>query len=190
MGMYPQYKEIPAVVLHKLLERPEDAAWVDGLLFDASGETWKAPMDALGRLDLGKYPAWDRTLPFAYLLKLAQDSPDEAKLQWLMASIGTSVDRLEDQWGATFGSPAVIESHQPRWGTAEKPSTGFASLVPCYGILSYRMPKTLQLVWQLLCTVCTRCPDQLPWLQENFGEEIRYYEACATRGSADLYVMW
>jgi hypothetical protein len=33
MGMYPTEKEIPSVALHKLLERPWDDDFVDGLLF-------------------------------------------------------------------------------------------------------------------------------------------------------------
>ncbi|WP_433604298.1 hypothetical protein ACQP2P_24265 [Dactylosporangium sp. CA-139114] len=39
-GMYEEYKEIPAALLARLLERPRDSAWVDGLLFEES--LWSA----------------------------------------------------------------------------------------------------------------------------------------------------
>lgn len=58
MGMDPERKEIPAALLARLLERPDDPAWVDGLLFVLEGNVVKwsaaASRSALGDEELAR----------------------------------------------------------------------------------------------------------------------------------------
>ncbi|GHJ42730.1 hypothetical protein Cs7R123_00720 [Catellatospora sp. TT07R-123] len=202
------YKEIPATLLAQLLERPDDARRVDGLLFaPGAASGWSAAasrttltdeqLDArftwpglavsadqrhlLGGLDLGKYPDPDW---FACFLAAAED-PAGIDLTGLL-----SPDPAEQAaaW-RTATEEADLGPHHSAHQDGDS-EYGFSTDTPCYGIPSYRRSEDLAAVWARIERVLAAHPRLAGRIVEQFGPEIRYYHGCAARGSADLYVCW
>ncbi|WP_238016922.1 hypothetical protein KZZ52_45530 [Dactylosporangium sp. AC04546] len=209
MGMYPEYKEIPADLLARLLERPRDGEWVDGLLFDGSAPDsgWSAAMSCsiladeelrarftwprltfsaeqrrrLGHLGLGKYPDPDW---FSHLLSAA-DTPQRIDLTGVLSA---DWDERNAAWAKIVEVPVEVAHHSAyRDGDA---GYGFRTDVPCYGISGYRTTEDLTAVWDSIERVLASYPELAPRIVEEFEAEIRYYHGCVARGSADLSVCW
>ncbi|MET7402323.1 hypothetical protein ABZS66_53465 [Dactylosporangium sp. NPDC005572] len=213
MGMYPQYKEIPTDLLARVLERPDDAAWVDGLLFEAgdpdagTAPDWSAAASrsALADEELHARFTWPR-LAFSAEQRRSLGGLDLGKYpdpDWfghLLAAAGTPErfdltgvlsddwDERRAAWETIVEVPFEAAHHSAyRRGDVEY---GFHTDVPCYGISGYRTAEDLTVVWATIERVLAAHPEHAGRIVEQFEADVRYYHGCVARGSADLSVCW
>ncbi|BCJ64873.1 hypothetical protein GCM10009779_61310 [Polymorphospora rubra] len=213
MGMYPAYKEIPAALLTRLLERPDDEEWVDGLLFEA------------GDPDSGTAPGWSAAVSYSTLtdeelrarftwphltfsaeqqrrlggldlgkhpdpdwfshLLFAADTPQRIDLAGVLSD---DRDERNTAWEKIVEVPVQVADRSAyRRGDV---GYGFHTDVPCYGISGYRTAEDLTSVWGRIERVLASCPEHADRIIEQFEAQIRYYHGCVARGSADLSVCW
>ncbi|MFB9186403.1 hypothetical protein ACFFX1_50485 [Dactylosporangium sucinum] len=213
MGMYPEYKEIPAALLARLLEHPDDEEWVDGLLFEAgdpdSGAApgWSAAASSSPLTDdelrtrftwphltfsadqqrrLGGLGLGKYPDPdwFSHLL-VAADAPERIDLTGVLSD---DWDERNAAWENIVEVPVQVAHHSAyRTGDVEY---GFHTDVPCYGIDGYRTAQDLTSVWDTIERVLAAYPEFASRIIGQFEAEIRYYHGCVARGSVDLSVCW
>ncbi|MFG2039551.1 hypothetical protein [Dactylosporangium sp. NPDC048998] len=215
MGMYPMYKEIPATLLARLLEHPDDEKWVDGLLFEAldpdsdTAPDWSAAASystltdeelrarftwprltftAGQRRRLGWYDLGKYPDPdwFGHFL-FAADTPQRIDLTGVLSDSGDWDERTA-AWEKIAEAPIQVAHHSAyHEGDSEY---AFGSDVPCYGINGYRTAGDLAIMWDKIERVLAAYPELADSIIEKFDHEIRYYYGCVARGSVDLYVVW
>nr|BFE58665.1 hypothetical protein GCM10020063_031910 [Dactylosporangium thailandense] len=205
MGMYEEYKEIPAALLARLLEHPRDSAWVDGLLFEANrwsaAASWSTLADEdlrarftwphlafsteqrrrLGSYDCGKYPDPDW---FGHFL-FAADTEQRIDLTGVLSD---DFDERNAAWKKLVTVPVEV-AHRSAYREGDQ-EYGFGTDVPCYGISGYRTAEDLAAVWAKIERVLANYPELAGRIIEQFEAEIRYYHGCVARGSVDLSVCW
>jgi hypothetical protein len=211
--MYPAYKEIPAALLARLLERPDDEEWVDGLLFEAvdpdsgtaPGWSTAANCSTLTDEELRTRFTWphlafsteqQRRLGgldlgkypdpdwFGHLL-FAADTPERIDLTGVLSD---DWEESNAAWGKIVEVPVRDPVHSAyRSGDVEY---GFHTDVPCYGISGYRTAQDLTFLWDKIERVLASYPEHADRVIEQFEAPIRYYYGCVARGSVDLSVCW
>ncbi|GAA1558369.1 hypothetical protein GCM10009827_094150 [Dactylosporangium maewongense] len=213
MGMYPEYKEIPAALLARLLEHPDDEEWVDGLLFEAGdadattapGWSAAASYSTLTDEELRARFTWPHlTFSAAQQRRLgaldlgkypdpdwfshflfAADTPERIDLAGVLSD---DWDERNAAWEKIVQVPVHVAHHSAyRTGDTEY---GFHTNVPCYGIGEYRTAEVLASVWDKIERVLAAYPELTNRIIERFEAQIRYYYGCVARGSVDLSVCW
>jgi hypothetical protein len=207
--MYPESKEIPGDLMARVLERPDDPQWVDGLLFThvrpdtvdwSEGARRSAlsdeelaqrfscsylPLSAkerrtLGTLDHGKYPCPRLDGELWYYVDAAGSGTPAARLASLLS-------QDEEDWGEALDrKDAVLQDDPPVSGDRPAIHTG----IVCYGVVDYRTPEEMAAAWRRIDHAVTARPDLTGRVLDTFGDLIRYYYGCASRGSAEMTVIW
>lgn len=179
MGMYPERKEVPADLLARVLERPDDAEWVDRLLFV------EVRPDVVGWSEAARTSAHDDgALARRFSCPYLEYSADERR-QLGRLDLGKLPDPPADE---EFWS--YLEAVQPADPDETETRPAIHTDMPCYGINGYRTADTLSAMWRRIDRALTARPDSLDRVVNRFNDEIRYYYGCAARGSADLLVIW
>lgn len=210
MSMYLESKEIPAGLLEQVLRRPEDPAWVDGLLFvedgggvfDWSEAASRSVLDdeelsrrftcpyldfsgeerrRLASYDLGTLFDWHADEEFWHYMATVDSGATAADL-------GGLLDASRETWWAAIEAKRAVASTVPESVVHDRPT--IRSEVPCYGINSYNTPTELTAVWQRIDRAVTSHPDLTGRVVDLFSTDIRYHYGCAARGSAKLSVIW
>ncbi|GEM_PF-7133688 len=212
MGMWQTSKEVSAATLARLLDRPWDAAHVDGILFDSEG-AWsaEATRTTITDDDLRSrftYAAIPRTLDEMRTLDEIGGDFDSSleDVPWIAHLAATGVTGRADDLAVLLratsdaGAYAEIPSRFSAEATvmpAESWTTpdgelrfGFASNVPCYGINSFSRPAALAARWAGVRTALDVHAAQRTAIMSAFGRDIIYTYGCAMRGSAELWVIW
>ena len=210
MGMYPGSREIPAALLEQVLQRPDDPAWVGGLLFveDSSGVLDWSEAASRSALDDGElarrftcpyldFSVDERRRLASYDLGKLGHCPDDAEFWHYMATVesgvtaadlGALLDAPRETWWAAIEANMAAASTAPASVGRDRPT--IRSEVPCYGINDYSTPAELAAVWQRIDRAVTSHPDLTGRVADLFATDIRYYYGCAARGSAELSVIW
>jgi len=215
--MYPTYKEVPVEVLEALLAHPDDARANDALLFVTTDETadWSEvtvrcvlPDDVLadrfasavllvdvehrrryGAFDLGKYPDWETDVAFRHFVGIGDVDQDVDLTGVLEPELPE--DQEIARWAALGVEPVRFRTgrvtHQTESGLDQ---CGFSTDVVCYGISGYRCRNELAAVWSWILAALARSGVHRARVLERFEQELRYYQGCAARRSADLYLVW
>jgi hypothetical protein len=140
----------------------------------------------LGGLSLGKYPSWDEEAPFAHFLALKH----EEGLPHVLESEADPDTELA-RWQALSRDTVSLRSATATYRSSSGHAIlGFDTDVVCYGINGHRTPDELRAIWETARRAMARFPRHRDRLVARFAPFLTYYEGCALRGSADIYLVW